>query len=183
VTLCSRSYLSEKIDDPILGLYTYNASAPLGVQAGLRQQYKFGLYSYCAYISETQGTCSNHTVAAKFQPYEAILSDMMVNYSEITTFIISSSNSDFQNSQYLGSSSQGAYYLVLLGTICAALALFTLVGLLVSSVVLNNVFSQRPCQAYGGLFCFVVSRCAGQLPSACRCSNMDGCSKEGRINQ
>lgn len=111
--------------DVIDGLYTNNASAPLGVQAGLRQLYKFGFYSHCAYIDDaTLGICSNRSVAAKFKPYEAILSDMASNYSGYTNTFIPS-NSSFRADNSSGSSTQAAYWLILLGTICAALALVT----------------------------------------------------------
>jgi len=109
--------------DPINGLYTSNSSAPLGIQAGLRQQYKFGLYAHCAYINKTAGTCSNTTVANKFQPYDAITSDMSANYTQATDTILK--NTTFHNSGYLGTETKAAYYLILLGSICAALTLFT----------------------------------------------------------
>jgi hypothetical protein len=115
--------LASAFKDPIQGLYTSNPSAPLGSQAGLRQQYKFGLYSYCAYVTSTQGICTNHTIADQFRPYDAVISDMITNYSQYTDAIVP--DLTFRNSSYLGSSSQAAYWMLLLGTICASLALFT----------------------------------------------------------
>jgi len=109
--------------DPVNGLYTYNASAPLGVNAGLRQLYSFGLYSHCAYVNSTAGTCSNTTVARKFTPYDVVTSDMAFNYSQTTDTVLQ--NTLFHNSDYLGTESKAAYYVILLGSICAALALFT----------------------------------------------------------
>lgn len=73
------------------------------------------------------GICSNQTVANRFEPFNTITSDMSTNYSEITVDIFSLTNTAFQNSQYLGSSSSAAYWLLLLGTICAVLALVALV--------------------------------------------------------
>jgi len=108
--------------DPVDGLYTYNASAPLGVQAGLRQLYEFGLYSHCAYVNATAGTCSNITAARKFLPYEVIVSDMAANYSQDTESILSTSLA-FRDDSTLGDQSKAAYYLILLATICTALAL------------------------------------------------------------
>ncbi|KAJ3559596.1 hypothetical protein NM688_g237 [Phlebia brevispora] len=112
--------------DPVDGLYTDNASAPLLQQAGLRTLYDFGLYSYCAYVNDTHGTCSSHVTAMKLQPFTDIIGDMPSNYSSITTALIPSFT--FVDSQYLGEFSRGAYYLLLLGTVSTALALF--VGLL-----------------------------------------------------
>jgi len=108
--------------DPIDGLYTSNDTAPLGAQAGLRIIYEFGLYSHCAYVNTSVGACSNTTVASKFLPYEAITSDMLANYSQMTNSILQGTT--IHNSAYLGSQSKAAYYLILLGSICAALALF-----------------------------------------------------------
>jgi len=113
--------LTVAFNDPIEGLYTSNASAALGNQQGIRQMYKFGLYSYCAYVDTKHGTCSNHTIADRFQPYQAITADMSTNYSQYTDAIYQ--GMEFQNNSYLGSSSQGAYWMLLLGTLCATLAL------------------------------------------------------------
>ncbi|THH02490.1 hypothetical protein EW026_g344 [Hermanssonia centrifuga] len=108
--------------DPVNGLYTDNSSAPLKQQAGLRNFYDFGLYSYCAYVNDTHGTCSSHVTAMKLAPYDDIIGDMATNYSTITLALVPSST--FVDSQYLGEFSRGAYYLLLLGTIAAALAFF-----------------------------------------------------------
>jgi len=109
--------------DPIDGLYTNNSLAPLGVQAGLRRLYKFGFYSHCAFVDDKLGICSNHSTAAKFLPYETIVSDMASNYSGFTNTFIPLTNNFRAGS--LGSSTQAAYWLILLGTICATLALLT----------------------------------------------------------
>jgi hypothetical protein len=109
--------------DPINDLYTTNASAPLGAQAGLRQFYEFGLYSHCAYVNKTAGICSNTTVASKFLPYDAITSDMVTNYTQATDSFLKGTT--FHNSSYLGTESKAAYYLILLGSICTALTLFS----------------------------------------------------------
>jgi len=109
--------------DPINGLYTSNATASLGVQAGLRQLYEFGLYSHCAYVNKTAGICSNTTVAHKFLPYDVITIDMATNYTQATDSFLKGTT--FHNSNYLGTQSKAAYYLILLGSICTALTLFS----------------------------------------------------------
>ena len=121
----SRDALYAAFSDPILGLYTSNASAPLNARAGLRQLYKFGLYSHCAYVNETAGLCTNTTAAYKFQPYTVITSDMLSNYSGYTDAIIR--NATFASSSSLGASSRSAYYLLLLGSILATVSLLTFV--------------------------------------------------------
>lgn len=118
---CCREGLYAALSDPIHGLYTTNASAPLQQQAGLRNYYDWGLYGYCAYVNTTAGTCSNMTAANRFQPYNVITSDMLGNYSSFTDYIITSGT--FIDSPYLGNFTNGAYYLLLIGTVCAALAL------------------------------------------------------------
>ena len=111
--------------DPVDGLYTTNASAPLLEQAGLRNYYNFGLYTYCAYVNGSAGTCSPHDTAKRLQPFMAILGDMPANYSRLTLALLPSDT--FTVSQYLGEFSNGAYYLLLLGTIVAGLTLFVCV--------------------------------------------------------
>jgi hypothetical protein len=121
--LCNSEALGAAFSpDPINDLYTTNASAPLGAQAGLRQFYEFGLYSHCAYVNKTAGICSNTTVASKFLPYDAITSDMVTNYTQATDSFLKGTT--FHNSSYLGTESKAAYYLILLGSICTALTLF-----------------------------------------------------------
>ncbi|KAI9512868.1 hypothetical protein F5148DRAFT_1160473 [Russula earlei] len=112
--------LEKGLGDPITGLYATNASAPLQSETGLRQVYKFGLYSYCGYLNGTAGTCTNTTLNNEYQPYNTLLADMSLNYSALTIFIINGTSS-FQ-SQSIGSHTRSASYLILIGTICAFLA-------------------------------------------------------------
>lgn len=109
--------------DPVPGLYTDNSSAPVGENLGLRNLYHWGLYSYCAYVNDTHSTCSKHVTANRLQPYDALLGDIPTNYTGLTVRFIPSTT--FTDSQYLGEFSRGAYYLLLLGSIATALALFT----------------------------------------------------------
>ncbi|KAK2461691.1 hypothetical protein APHAL10511_006154 [Amanita phalloides] len=114
--------LNNALFDPIYGLYTNNASAPLQEGLGLRQYYEFGLYSYCGYVNSTAGTCGNHTAGNPFQPHHALTSDMIANFSSITTVILT--NTTLIDSKYLGQSSSAAYWTLLLGTIFTALTFF-----------------------------------------------------------
>ena len=111
--------------DPIAGLYSTNASAPLGDRNGLRSRYRFGLYSHCGYVNESShGSCSNHTAGRPYHPYEAMTADMRSNYSTLTANIFQTfdGNIGFQDSKTLGNYTTAAYYLILLATICVALA-------------------------------------------------------------
>jgi SUR7/PalI family len=123
-TTPSSQSLHNALTDPIQDLYTSNTSAPLQTGAGLRQVYEFGLYSHCGYIGN-QGICTNHTAGRQFKPYDAITSDMAANYTRITEAVLAGTT--FENSHYLGQSSQAAYWMLLLGTLCAFLALLSLV--------------------------------------------------------
>ena len=69
----------------------------------------------------------------KLQPFTDIIGDMPANYSSLTTALIP--DFTFVDSQYLGDFSRGAYYLLLLGTVAAALALFMFVLLFFPSRV------------------------------------------------
>lgn len=147
-----------------MGLYTSNASAPLQAGLGLRQFYKFGLYSYCGYISEKEGTCGNHTIGEQFTPFDAVVSDMLPqNYSILTANLIPG-NVTLRDSKYLGQSTKAAYWMLLLGTLCAALALLTLAvfpslhpNLNLSIVALPRTISHSsfpPFLPLPGAFCF-----------------------------
>ncbi|KAF7367252.1 hypothetical protein MSAN_00787100 [Mycena sanguinolenta] len=115
--------------DDIDGLYTPNASAPLEAGEGLRQFYFFGLYSHCAYLNDstttngTAGKCTNTSIRNEFTPYTALTSDMLANYTTVTNFILGETT--FANSDSWGHTSRAASAMLLLGTICAAVSLFT----------------------------------------------------------
>ncbi|RPD63253.1 hypothetical protein L226DRAFT_451078 [Lentinus tigrinus ALCF2SS1-7] len=115
--------LAVALGDPIEGLYTNNASAPLEDQQGLRQLYKFGLYSHCGYVNGSQGICSNVSAANRFEPLRVITADMLANYTQFTNAIITQGT--FIDSNYLGDFTNGAYYLILIGTVATALAFIT----------------------------------------------------------
>ncbi|KAH9968833.1 actin cortical patch SUR7/pH-response regulator pali [Russula dissimulans] len=112
--------LEKGLGDPITGLYATNASAPLQEEAGLRQEYKFGVYGYCGYLNDSVGVCSNTSVGKEYQPYNALLADMSLNYSALTAFIINGTSS-FE-SPSIGSHTRSASYLIVIGTVCAFLA-------------------------------------------------------------
>lgn len=118
----SRQGLQGATGDPPDGLYTDNASAPLGQHAGLRNIYQFGLYSHCAYVNASHGTCSNHSTADRLEPFTVISGDITTQWIVTTDALIT--DTTFTDSSYLGSFSNGAYYLLLLGTICTGLAFF-----------------------------------------------------------
>lgn len=126
--ICHRAGLAGALGDPIEGLYTDNASAPLQAHAGLRNLYRFGLYSYCAYVNTSHGTCSNHSTANRWEPFNVITADMALNYSIVTDELIPSDA--FTDSQYIGDFTNGAWYLLLIGTMCTALAFFMCVCVL-----------------------------------------------------
>ncbi|KAF7340014.1 hypothetical protein MVEN_01919100 [Mycena venus] len=115
--------LHRAIIDPVDKLYTTNSSAPLEASAGLRQFYLFGLYSHCGYVNTSAGICTNHSIQNQFTPYSSLTSDMLANYTILTNNIFAGTS--FFDSDDLGHTSRAAYWMLLLGTICAALALLT----------------------------------------------------------
>ncbi|KAK7468548.1 hypothetical protein VKT23_003053 [Stygiomarasmius scandens] len=120
--------LAEAFLNPVDGLYTDNGSAPLQASAGLRQYYEFGLYSYCAYVNETAGICSGTTAAFEFTPYDILISDMSSNASALDYKTLSDAFIPFitfRDSHYLAQTSRAAYYMILLGTIGAAISFFS----------------------------------------------------------
>ncbi len=120
-----RHGLNVALGDPIEGLYTDNASAPLEAMQGVRQMYKFGLYSHCGYVDDSSGICSNSSAANRFEPLTVIIADMASNYSRFTTAIVTQGT--FVDSDYLGEFTNAAYYLILVGTVATALAFITYV--------------------------------------------------------
>ncbi|KAL1951818.1 hypothetical protein VTO73DRAFT_967 [Trametes versicolor] len=130
--------LEAALGDPIAGLYATNASTPLQVNLGIRENYKFGLYSYCGYVNSS-GICSNTSAATRWEPFSVIVADMRSNYSGVTTALITEGT--FIDSDYLGEFTKGAYYLIIIGSVCAAMALLT--GLLKHTVLffLSTLFA------------------------------------------
>ena len=118
-----RNALSFVLSDPIIGLYTDNASAPLGAHAGLRRFYNFGLFSHCAYVDETAGLCAGADSLYLFRPYKVITTDMLSNYSDHTDTIIG--NTTFANSVLLGVGSHVARRFLMEGSVVAVVALIT----------------------------------------------------------
>ena len=179
----SRDALFSAFSDPILGLYTNNASAPLDVRAGLRQLYKFGLYSHCAYVNKTAGLCGNTTAGYQFQPYVVITSDMLSNYSGYTDAIIH--NATFADSSSLGRSSRSAYYLLLLGSILATVSLVTFVRSPPGSFVSANwpLSHQWSDQAHLGVLRVHLGSHCGQHIRSRWLSPLDGSHQEGGRHQ
>jgi len=108
--------------DPIDSLYTTNTTAPLGANAGLRQLYAWGFYDFCAYTASNQGICSNTSVGHTFRPFDSLVADVPLKFRVQTEFIIPSGS--FTNSVLLASLSRSGYFLCLIATILAGLAMF-----------------------------------------------------------
>lgn len=97
-------------------LYNTTDNAALGESLGLRHEYRWGLYHYCAYILEptVSGVCSNTTFALAWTPFEAMRDDIPPKYFvQVNEFIINS----LRDSPYLGTLSRVAYWLILVATI------------------------------------------------------------------
>ncbi|PFH54755.1 hypothetical protein AMATHDRAFT_52566 [Amanita thiersii Skay4041] len=152
--------LHSALFDPIFGLYTNNASAPLQQELGLRQLYKFGLYSHCGYVNNTAGVCTNQTAGYRFRPYDAITTDMTANYTRITSALLV--NTTFMDSQYLGHSSKAAYYMLLIGTILTATTFFagiTKHGLTFILSALGSIISTLLLLIGASIWTVIIKKC------------------------
>lgn len=124
-------------------LYAPNGAVPLATGSGLRERYRWGLYSYCAYANphmpaiinsttlanataaaistdtkDWQGLCSNSTAARKYKPYDAMIADMNEYWKGYTSGALPSGSTDFRKSGTLGTYTASAYYLIILATLC-----------------------------------------------------------------
>ena len=140
-----RNALSFVLSDPIVGLYTDNASASLGAHVGLRRFYKFGLFSHCAYADETAGLCAKADSLYLFRPYKVITSDMLSNYSDHTDTIIG--NTTFANSLLLGGGSHVARRFLMEGSVVAVMALIASVRPHSLILVLAHLPSSHPAES------------------------------------
>ncbi|KZV92111.1 hypothetical protein EXIGLDRAFT_82609 [Exidia glandulosa HHB12029] len=138
--------LESATGDQTPGLYNTTADAPLGERLGLRQTYKWGLYSYCGYVNAREGTCSNTTIANRFRPLDAIINDTPQLFSVQTRFLLAPLNST--NGSIL---SLAAYYLLLIGSIFTFLAM--LFGIVKASL---TFFFAAGCALLGSI-CLIVS--------------------------
>jgi len=131
---------------PIDGLYTQDGAASLGTAAGLRQEYRFGITNYCAYVNANAGACGRQSVASKFRPYSIITSDMPLNYSQFSYAVIPPSA--FRDDDSLGSFTRTASYMLLLGFVFIGLSLimFVFVQCCWVSINTNNRLIQRNFQ-------------------------------------
>jgi len=159
--LTFRQSLAQGSGDPINGLYATNASLPLRAGAGIRQVYKFGLYSYCGYLNKTAGTCTNTTMANKYLPFNALIADMSLNYSALTIFIINGTSS-FE-SQAIGSHTHAASSLILIGTICAFLAFVMCVNILSQHLLGSIADNYSLSGVFKHTLAFLASACLAIL--------------------
>lgn len=107
--------------DPTPGLFTNESTTPLGENRGLRTQYSWGFYKYCAYTEKPLGLCSNQTFGYPFQPFDTILGDTPTLYNIQTQFLLPK-ESTFVDSGYLADYTRAGFWLVFLGTLSAGIA-------------------------------------------------------------
>lgn len=105
----------------VSNLYASSASSPVGQGNGLKQDYQWGLYSYCAgQESGSQRACSERSFGFEFVPVEAILADAPQDARQPIRELLPEGT--FSNSKYLGDYSKPAMYLIFIGSCLAALA-------------------------------------------------------------
>jgi hypothetical protein len=122
--LCQSDSLQQVTPDQFFDIYAPNGSVPLQQNLGLRFDYYWGLYGHCGYMNETDGLCANQTFGKRYEPFTVVLEDITLNRQALTDrwFVRTTA---FTDSKYTGQSTKAAYWMILLGTICAGLAFIT----------------------------------------------------------
>ncbi|KAJ9476803.1 Integral membrane protein [Pseudozyma hubeiensis] len=102
-------------------LYASSQSSPVGQGNGLKEDYQWGLYNYCAgQESGSQRSCSQRNFGFEFLPVDAILADAPQDArQQIQNFLPAST---FRDSKYLGDFSKPAMYLIFIGSCLALVA-------------------------------------------------------------
>ncbi|SPO20024.1 related to PUN1 - plasma membrane protein with a role in cell wall integrity [Ustilago trichophora] len=102
-------------------LYANNQAAPVGQGNGIRNDYQWGLYRYCAgQPSGSDRACTSRSFGFEFLPTDAILADAPQDArQQIQNFL---PESTFRDSKYLGDYSKPAMYLIFIGSCLAFLA-------------------------------------------------------------
>ncbi|TKY90588.1 hypothetical protein EX895_000586 [Sporisorium graminicola] len=105
----------------INNLYANSQSSPVGVGNGIKNDYQWGLYNYCAgEESGGQRACTKRHFGFEFQPVEAILADAPEgSRQELQNFL---PRGTFTNSKYLRDYSKPAMYLIFIGSCLAFIA-------------------------------------------------------------
>ncbi|GAA6060628.1 hypothetical protein JCM10212_006379 [Sporobolomyces blumeae] len=130
---------------------------------GLRKTYEWGLWGYCATnggVGDARSYCEESTINPSFQPAKVLLEDVPTDFADALKETLP--DNVFTADDYLGTYTQAASYVILLGSLSTALAaLFALfarrlafilaaifslvgflglaVGLIVYTVVFNRV--------------------------------------------
>lgn len=102
-------------------LYASSQSSPVGQGNGIKNDYQWGLYSYCGgQESGSERACTQRQFGFEFLPVDAILSDAPQDArQEIQNFL---PQGTFRDSGYLGDYSKPAMYLIFIGSCLAFIA-------------------------------------------------------------
>lgn len=108
----------------------YNANTPYFTKTsgdirhdGLRKTYEWGLWSYCSSngaVGEDRSYCEDASIYPAFQPAKILLDDIPVDYSNQLKETLP--ENVFSADDYLRKFTRIASYLILVGSICTALA-------------------------------------------------------------
>ncbi|ORY55531.1 actin cortical patch SUR7/pH-response regulator pali [Leucosporidium creatinivorum] len=112
----------------VTGLYntatTYKVKTGNGTHDGLRKNYEFGIWNYCATngdIGTERSYCTPRAFGAPIQPAAVFLQDVPTKFAEPLQAILP--DSVFTADDYLGKFTTAASYLVFVGAIAAALCM------------------------------------------------------------
>lgn len=100
----------------LTGIYASNQGAAEGAGNGIKNEYRWGLYSYCGgATSGSDRACSSRSFGYEFQPLDVLESDATSQNSGAVAS--AAPTGTFSNSSYLGKFSKAANYLAFIGTV------------------------------------------------------------------
>ncbi|EST09976.1 Actin cortical patch SUR7/pH-response regulator PalI [Kalmanozyma brasiliensis GHG001] len=102
-------------------IFAQDQSSPVGQGNGIKDDYQWGLYNYCAgEVNGDSRSCSQRNFGFEFLPADAVLSDTpQGDRQTLQNFL---PESTFRDSGYLGRFSKAAMYLIFIGSCLALIA-------------------------------------------------------------
>lgn len=97
-------------------IFATDQSAPELAGNGVKNEYKWGLYSFCAGDESGKNlACSERNFGYKYQPLNVLQGDISTQYRSFVSETVSAST--FQDSTYLGRFTNAANYIIFVATV------------------------------------------------------------------
>ncbi|PWN33090.1 uncharacterized protein FA14DRAFT_192121 [Meira miltonrushii] len=97
-------------------IFAANQAAPELAGNGVKNEYKWGLYSFCAGAENFKTiACSSRNFGYKYQPLNVLQADISSQYRSFVSETVSAST--FQDSSYLARFSNAANYIIFVATV------------------------------------------------------------------